>query len=148
MGSESCPGDIAMPYDQDLSKVEDRFRGRDAMMGGSSKECLQPCWGLKKGGQWQGGFGTGYPASALICMCAQCGISPFFSSAPSRTFCTVTFVPTQGGAPTAADKCHCGALLPTVGWKLALGAEGTAVLPGMWAEGAKAQPLPPAPTHC
>lgn len=60
---------------------------------------------------------TGSPAPALICMYTEQGISPSLPSARSRTFCTVTFVPTQGGAPTADAKCHCYVLLFTSGLK-------------------------------
>lgn len=45
--------------------------------------------------------------------CSQSREFPhFFPSASSRTFCRVTFVPTQGGATAAAAKCHRSALLP------------------------------------
>lgn len=92
--------------------------------------------GLEKGrASWAEG-----PQPRPSFACAQSREFPhFFPSASSRTFCRVTFVPTQGGATAAAAKCHRSAPLPAG----VLGANPPAWgLAGPWAAQGMARTLP------
>ena len=85
----------------------------DGGLRGGSTESPQPCWGLERGEQLQGAWTRG-PQPQPSFACVQSREFPyFFPSASSRTFCTVTFIPTQGGAPTAAAERHRRTPLPT-----------------------------------
>lgn len=141
---------------QDISRGKDSFGGArmcDGDLSGGSMEpsSLPGAWRRECSGRGVGT--TGSPA--LICMCAKQGI--FHQQAALLKFLHGDLCPQPGWEPTAADKCHYGALLPLELWALPPH-PGTAssvqnkqdppdqglLAPSHWASAGPVPPVPPA----